>query len=324
MSTSGNRDPAPSGSGSRRPTMDSKDGPKVAKPDFYYGEREKLEDWLMQLQLYFAFNGSALPAGQQPAFAITYMRGRAQKWVHSSLKKYLEDKDNEDNKHIKQWMESFARFRVEIRRVFGPSNESKAATRIIQHLSQKKSAAEYSTQFQQYASRTDWDDNALMTMYRRGLSEGGMSPQDINDKTKKYLILKGHEGSELEGVLQHAVKRAEDNVAKLQQQLQNIRQGKEELESSDDGEVLEYSSEHGQEDEEISKEVTSLYTNNEGVPNNSQACASASHGSDKEDNSNKTQRQTFADLLNVKDYRNDANHPQHGVPLPLHGKTRGR
>ena len=36
-------------------------------------------------------------------------------------------------------------------------------------MSQKKSAAEYSTQFQQYAARTDWDDNALMDMYQRGL-----------------------------------------------------------------------------------------------------------------------------------------------------------
>jgi len=57
--------------------MDSKDRPKVARPDLFYGEREKLEDWLMQLQLYFAFNGQTLLTAQQPAFAITYMRGRA-------------------------------------------------------------------------------------------------------------------------------------------------------------------------------------------------------------------------------------------------------
>ena len=52
----------------------------------------------MQLQLYFAFNGAALPGRQQPAFAITYMRGRAQKWVGPFLKRYLEDPDDEDNK----------------------------------------------------------------------------------------------------------------------------------------------------------------------------------------------------------------------------------
>jgi len=40
---------------------------------------------------------------------------------------------------------------------------------VIQHFTQRKSAAEYSTQFQQYSARTDWDDKALMTMYQRGL-----------------------------------------------------------------------------------------------------------------------------------------------------------
>ena len=96
---------------------------------------------------------------------------RAQKWVEPFLKRYMEDADDDDNAEIKQWMESLARFRVEIRRMFGPSNEANAATRIIQHLTQWKSASEYSTQFQQYSAKTDWDDNALMAMYRRGLKD---------------------------------------------------------------------------------------------------------------------------------------------------------
>jgi len=44
INTSGSRDPPLSSSGSRRLTIDSKDGSKVAKPDLYYGEREKLKD----------------------------------------------------------------------------------------------------------------------------------------------------------------------------------------------------------------------------------------------------------------------------------------
>lgn len=144
---------------------------KVAQPDLYHGERNKLEDWLMQLQLYLTFQGGAIPDKKHTAFAITYMRGRAQKWVNPFLKRYMDEPDDEDNADVKQWMESFVRFKCEIRRVFGPSNESNVATRIIQHISQKKSAAEYTAQFQQYATQTDWDDNALMTMYRRGLKD---------------------------------------------------------------------------------------------------------------------------------------------------------
>lgn len=91
--------------------------------------------------------------------------------VEPFLKRYIEEPDDGENTEVKLWMESLARFRVEIRRMFGPSNEVNAAIRITQYLRQKRSASEYSTQFQQYAAKTDWDDITLMTMYRRGLKE---------------------------------------------------------------------------------------------------------------------------------------------------------
>ena len=45
------------------------------------------------------------------------------------------------------------------------------AIRIIQHIKQQRSAAEYTTQFKQYSVLTDWDDNALIVMYQHGLKE---------------------------------------------------------------------------------------------------------------------------------------------------------
>ena len=106
-------------------------GVKIAQPDLYYGERDKLESWLTQISLYLAFMGDKIPPTKHATFAITYLRGRAQKWVEPFLKKYMEEPDEPENAEIKQWMESAARFRVEIRRMFGPSNEVNAATRII-------------------------------------------------------------------------------------------------------------------------------------------------------------------------------------------------
>ena len=187
-------------------------GVKIAQPDLYYGERDKLESWLTQISLYLAFMGDKIPANKHPTFAITYLRGRAQKWIEPFLKKYMEEPDEDENAEIKRWMESAARFRVEIRRMFGPSNEVNAATRIIQNLHQKKSASEYSTQFQQYAAKTDWDDTALMVMYRRGLKEnvkdelmrfGGVidtldqlieNAIEIDDKLFERTMEKRHDG----------------------------------------------------------------------------------------------------------------------------------
>ena len=170
-------------------------GVKIAQPDLYYGERDKLESWLTQIQLYLAFMGDKIPPAKHATFAITYLRGRAQKWVEPFLKKYMEEPDEDENVEIKRWMESLARFRVEIRRMFGPSNEANAATRIIQHLRQKRSASEYSTQFQQYAAKTDWDDTALMVMYRRGLKE------NVKDELMRF----GGVIDTLDGLIENAI-----------------------------------------------------------------------------------------------------------------------
>ena len=108
------------------------------------------------------------------------MRGLAQKWLHPFLKRYMEEPDDSDNTSMKAWMESFSRFKAEIRRVFGPSNEIPVAVRAIQYLKQRKSAAEYSTQFQRYATVTGWDDDALCTIYRKGLKD------NVKDKLMRY------------------------------------------------------------------------------------------------------------------------------------------
>ena len=47
--------------------------------------------------------------------------------------------------------------------------DKNVATRIIQHLQQRKSIAEYATQFQQHAENIDWDDNVFMIIFRRRL-----------------------------------------------------------------------------------------------------------------------------------------------------------
>ena len=44
--------------------------------DLFYSERNKVDDWLMQLQVYFQFQPETkLPKEKWPLFATTYMRG---------------------------------------------------------------------------------------------------------------------------------------------------------------------------------------------------------------------------------------------------------
>ena len=155
---------------------------KVAKPDLYHGDRQKLDDWLNQVEMYFMF--TPLESNKKTLFATTYLRGRAQHWMKPMLQKYLDGKGDTDG-----ILQSFNKFKEEIRRIFGISNEAMTAVRVIQHLRQHASASEYAAKFQEHAQVTDWDDSALMTMFRRGLKENvkdelmrdGRSIEDLDD-----------------------------------------------------------------------------------------------------------------------------------------------
>ena len=115
---------------------DSGRGISITKPDLFYGDCDKVDDWLMQLQIYFTFQESnQLPANRQPLFTMTYMRGNAQKWIKPYVVKYLSGEGADDG--IDAWMESYAKFKVKVKRILGLSNEDKVAIRMIQSVKQK-------------------------------------------------------------------------------------------------------------------------------------------------------------------------------------------
>ncbi|KYG40936.1 hypothetical protein M433DRAFT_159682 [Acidomyces richmondensis BFW] len=100
------RTPTPSeAGGSTRPRLDNNSASKVAKPDFYCGDRYKLGDWLNQMNLYFLFNDITR---NKTLFATT-----------------------EDEEGI---FADFKQFSRVIESIFGIYNSKEVAIRIIQHL----------------------------------------------------------------------------------------------------------------------------------------------------------------------------------------------
>ena len=138
----------------------------VSKPDLYHGERHKLDDWLIQWDLFFLFQGEKIPGNRRVVLVASYMRGQAFKWIKPYLQQYNQGDATHD---VDAWMASFDQFKDKIKPIFGVSNEPTIARRNIQRIRQDKSAADYAAEFQQLAASTDWDDTALMTMFRQGL-----------------------------------------------------------------------------------------------------------------------------------------------------------
>jgi len=180
----------------------------VNKPDLYHGDRSKLDDWLIQWDLFFLFQGERVPDEKRVTLVASYMRGPAFKWIKPFLIKYRND--NLDSSDINDWMEDFDEFKERIRVVFGITNEPVLARRDIQRIKQTKSAADYAAEFQQLAANTDWDNTALMTMFRQGLKP----------KVKEELMRTGASTDTLDTLMNTAID-IDTKLYELQQELRD-------------------------------------------------------------------------------------------------------
>ena len=150
-----NREPSVS-SVTRTSSSDNK--LKIARPDFFYGEQHKLDDWLNQMLLYFCFEG--VREERQALTAASYLRGEAQQWIRPKLTvKLLHNQDPEGT------LTDFRTFVNAIRSIYRLSNEQQVAIRQIQYITQKASASQYTAKFKENSAKTGWDNNALQTMY---------------------------------------------------------------------------------------------------------------------------------------------------------------
>ena len=148
-----------------RRTEDSGPG---AKPDYFYGDRSKVDDWINQMRIHHYFKGTK--EREKTMVAITYLRGRAQHWMKPEVTNFLKNPGGSDPNGM---MMNFEVFVQQLKMIFGASEdaETNASVRIIQSLRQKGSASDYTSRFKEHMVLTGWDDEALRTMYRRGLKE---------------------------------------------------------------------------------------------------------------------------------------------------------
>ena len=124
--------------------VNDNNGMVVNKPDVYHGEREKLDNWLMQWDLFFMFQGEKVPEDKRVTLASSYMRGKALTWIKPFILQFHQDEAPDE---VDEWMKNFSLFKEKIKPVFGVSNEPAIARRNIQRIRQYASAADYAAEF---------------------------------------------------------------------------------------------------------------------------------------------------------------------------------
>ena len=111
------------------PTETTASRTKIARPDLYNGERDKLEDWILQFDLFFKFEDKQVDPTDRGCLMASYLRGHAATWIKPYLRKYMNASDFDED--INKMFEDHETFKDHLRGQFGIINEESRADRAI-------------------------------------------------------------------------------------------------------------------------------------------------------------------------------------------------
>ena len=136
--------------------------PKVNPPDQFFGEKEKMETFLAQLQLSFQLQSSCFPDDKTKIlFAVSYMKGTAFNWALPYIQA--------DHTLLTNYEEFLSNFRA----TFGDINRPRQAARELLDLKQgHRPVVAYITDFQRLSIELDWSNSLpLLDMFDKGLNK---------------------------------------------------------------------------------------------------------------------------------------------------------
>ena len=125
-------------------------GLKVSTPETYDGSQHKLEEFLLQIRLYFAFNSYQFGReSDKVLYASSYLRARAARGFRPYLKDWLDHEKEPDelNPETKKIFAKYDRFETKLTDLYRVSNEEHHADRQIRQLRQTTSVAVYASEF---------------------------------------------------------------------------------------------------------------------------------------------------------------------------------
>ncbi|QRV81318.1 Retrotransposable element Tf2 protein [Ceratobasidium sp. AG-Ba] len=146
-------------------------GARAKKPEAFNGKRgQEAEIFLMKMEIYFNDYGTAFDNNRKMATFLTNMgEGEAAKWAKPLLRKIL---DEEPHEYLANWNALKNAFLL----AFSDPMKKERAIQNIHKLQQTGSAQHYVTAFRTLMQELDWDEHALIDVFKKGLKIE-MSPQ---------------------------------------------------------------------------------------------------------------------------------------------------
>ncbi len=157
---------------SQEASIFSADKIKISTSNLYHDDRDKLEAYLIQIELYVKRHSFQFKFIENKVlFAFIYLRDNAFTWFHHYLTDYLQKESEKREEEINTIFRDFQAFEKRLRRVFEDIDKKRTAERQLYNLRQKTFAATYSISFQHIATNTKWDDATLTSQFYQELRE---------------------------------------------------------------------------------------------------------------------------------------------------------
>ena len=159
--------------------------PKIVSPKAFEGDFELCRGFLVQCGLVFQHQPSRYSSdGAKIAFIMSLLSGRALRWATAAVGQ------------SSSLSTSYSAFCAEFKSVFDhPVDGEDAATRLHSIQQGSRSVADYTLEFRILAADCEWGDKALLSAYRRGLSEAVKDgllrdrPSSYNELVKLALLM---------------------------------------------------------------------------------------------------------------------------------------
>lgn len=130
------------------------------KPDEFRGDKKEVQSFLFQLQLRFLAEPRQFANDMTKlVYAIGFLKGPAARWILPAQRKGLPES-----------FPTYAAFEEALRADYGGLHEIQIAERELDELRQRGSCIDYTTEFLRITALLSWNDEALRSAYRRGLS----------------------------------------------------------------------------------------------------------------------------------------------------------
>ena len=142
---------------------------KPRKPDTFDGtDPDKLETFTFQCAMYVAACAGDFPDDKsRVTFVLSYLKGTPQAWFQSEVSSAF------TTGVLPTWFNNFLEFLQELQKHFGPRDPVTDAMTALEGLKYKDStkAVRYTVDFNRYARKSGWNDQALARQYYKGLPD---------------------------------------------------------------------------------------------------------------------------------------------------------